>query len=132
VPAGDGDGGSVRLGTAGLVVGAAVALKLIAWPVAVVLAVHAATHGRRPLVRFGLGAAGVPVRTLLPALLAGPRAVLENTVLFPLGLGLVSSPAGAPLPGNLVASQLPGGKAIAIGLLAAMGLMPATRFGYLL
>jgi hypothetical protein len=152
-----------RMGTAGLVVGAAAALKLIAWPVAVVLAVHAATHGRRPLVRYGLGAVGVPVLTLLPALLADPRAVLENTVLFPLGLGLVSSPADAPLPGQLIASQLPGGKAIAIGLLlaaglgfavwlwrrpprtaavaaavcafglfAAMGLMPATRFGYLL
>jgi len=152
-----------RIGTAGLVVGAAAALKLIAWPVAVVLAVHAATHGRRPLARFLLGAVGVPVLTVLPALLAGPRAVAENTVFFPLGLGLVSSPADAALPGNVIASQLPGGKAIAIGLLlaagagfavwlwrcpprtagataavsalgllAAMGLMPATRFGYLL
>lgn len=152
-----------RMGTAGVVVGAAAALKLIAWPVAVVLAVHAATHGRRPLVRYGLGAVGVPVLTLLPAVLADPRAVLENTVRFPLGLGLVSSPADAPLPGNLLAGQVTGGKAIAIGLLlaaaagfalwlwrrpprsaaaaaavsaigllAAMGLMPATRFGYLL
>lgn len=152
-----------RFGTAGLVVGAAAALKLIAWPVAVVLAVLAATRGRNPLVRFGFGAVGVPVLTLLPAVAADPRAVLENTVLFPLGLGLVGSPADAPLPGQLVASQLPGGRGIAIGLLLAVGLgfavwlwrrpprtaaaaamvsgsgllvamalMPATRFGYLL
>jgi hypothetical protein len=111
-----------RLGAAGLAVGAAAALKLIAWPVAVVLAVYAATRGRRGLPRYAVGALGVPLVTLLPAVVADPRAVLENTVRFPLGAGLVASPAEAPLPGHLIASQLPGGDAIAVGLLAAAGI----------
>jgi hypothetical protein len=152
-----------RLGAAGLVVGAAAALKLIAWPVAVVLAVYAATRGRGGLARFGAGALGLPLLTLLPAVVADPSAVAENTVLFPLGTGLVASPAEAPLPGYLIATQLPGGTVIGTGLLVAAGiaiavwlvrrpprsaaaaaaisgfglllamiLMPATRFGYLL
>lgn len=100
---------------------------------------------------------------LLPAVLVDPGAVAENTVRFPLGLGLVASPAESPLPGHLIAAGLPGGPvaatglllaaglAIAVwlirrppgtaaeaatacgyGLLAAIGLLPATRFGYLL
>jgi Glycosyltransferase family 87 len=151
------------LGAGGLAAGAAAALKLIAWPVAVVIGVYAATRGRGGLARYAVGAVGVPLFTLLPALAADPRAVLENTVRFPLGDGLVASPAEAPLPGHLVASLVPGGGAIAVGLLLAAGvaiaawlvrrpprtaaaaaaisgtgllmamaLMPATRFGYLL
>lgn len=50
--------GRSRWGAAGLAVGAAGALKLIAWPVAVVLTVHAATRGRSALVRLGGRRAG--------------------------------------------------------------------------
>jgi hypothetical protein len=152
-----------RLGVAGLAAGAACALKLIAWPVAVVLGVYAATRGRGSLARYGVGALGVPGLTLLPAVAADPGAVVENTVRFPLGAGLVGSPAEAPFAGHLIASLLPGGRAVAVGLLAATGLaiaawlacrpprtaaaaaaisgggllvamalMPASRFGYLL
>ncbi|MBQ1015105.1 hypothetical protein KBX53_30080, partial [Micromonospora sp. M51] len=82
---------------------------------------------------------------------------------FPLGHGLVTSPAQSPFPGYLIASTLPAGRLIAAallvaagvaiavrlarrpprtavaatlicgyGLLAAIALMPSTRFGYLL
>jgi hypothetical protein len=82
---------------------------------------------------------------------------------FPLGQGLVTSPAASPFPGYLIANALPAGRAVAAtllvaaglaiavhllrrpprtaaasalvcgyGLLAAIALMPATRFGYLL
>lgn len=152
-----------RLGAAGLAIGAAAALKLFAWPVGLVLLAHAATRGRRSLVRFGLGAVGVPVAALLPALLVDPPALVENVLRFPLGQGVVASPAQSPLPGHLIATTLPGGRAVAAalllaaglaiaarlvrrpprtaaasaticgyGLLAAIGLMPTTRFGYLL
>ena len=100
---------------------------------------------------------------LLPALLVDADAFVENVIRFPLGHGLVTSPAQSPFPGYLIASALPGGRyvaaallvaagvAIAVrllrrpprtaaaaalfcgyGLLAAILLMPTTRFGYLL
>lgn len=152
-----------RTGGAGLAAGAAAALKLFAWPVVLVLAVHAATRGWRNLGRFAIGAVGVPLITLMPAVLVDPDAVGENVLTFPLGRGLVTSPAQSPLPGHLLATSVPGGRAIAIailllaggaiavwlirrpphtaasaslicgyGLLAAVVLLPATRFGYLL
>jgi hypothetical protein len=150
-----------RFGAAGVAVGIAGALKLFAWPVALVLLVLAVRqkHGRR----YALGALGLPVLSLVPAFLVDPAAAVENVVRFPLGRGLVSSPAQSPFPGHLIAAGLPGGRVIAAallvlaglaigvwllrrppadaaaaagvcaaGLLAATLLMPATRFGYLL
>ncbi len=152
-----------RPGLAGLPVGAAAALKLFAWPVALVLAAHAITRGRRAAWAYGAGALGVPVVTAMPAVAIDPGAVIENVLAFPLGRGLVASPAASPLPGHLIATSLPGGRPIALGLLlvvgtaiafmlvrrpprtagtaaalcgygllAAMLLLPSTRFGYLL
>ncbi|MFU8851312.1 glycosyltransferase 87 family protein [Micromonospora sp. SL1-18] len=150
-----------RPGRAGLAVGAAGALKLFAWPVAVVLVCWAAT--RRAGVRAALGALGLPVLALLPALLVDRDALVENVLRFPLGHGLVTSPAQSPFPGHLIATALPAGRVVAAalliaagvaiavqllrrpprtaattalicgyGLLAAILLMPSTRFGYLL
>ncbi|MEW2331397.1 glycosyltransferase 87 family protein [Micromonospora chersina] len=150
-----------RPGRAGLAVGAAGALKLFAWPVAVVLVCWAVT--RRAGLRTALGALGLPVLALLPVLLVDRDALVENVVRFPLGHGLVTSPAQSPFPGHLIATALPAGRLIAAallvavavaiavrllrrpprtaaatalicgyGLLAAILLMPSTRFGYLL
>lgn len=154
---------SRRPGAGGLAIGVAAALKLFAWPIALVLLVHAACMGRRSLARFAAGALGVPVAALLPALLVDPAALVENVLRFPLGQGVVTSPAQSPFPGYLIATTLPAGRAVATalllaaglaiavwlarrpprtaataaaicgyGLLAAILLMPATRFGYLL
>jgi Glycosyltransferase family 87 len=148
---------------AGLAVGVAGALKLFAWPVALVLLALAATRGRRVAARFALPAIGLPILAVLPALAVDPSAAVENLVRFPLGRGLVGSPAASPFPGHLIAEALPGGRLIAAvllvaaglaigwwllrrpprdaataalicayGLTAALLLMPATRFGYLL
>ncbi|WP_433265371.1 glycosyltransferase 87 family protein [Micromonospora vinacea] len=150
-----------RPGRAGLAVGLAGALKLFAWPVAVVLIVWGLT--RRAGTRVAAGAIGLPVAALLPALLVDRDALTENVLRFPLGHGLVTSPAQSPFPGYLIASALPAGRLIAAallvaaglaiavrlarrpprtavatalicgyGLLAAIALMPTTRFGYLL
>jgi hypothetical protein len=152
-----------RPGRAGLAVGLAAALKLFAWPVLLVLLVHAVTRGHRPAIRFAAGAVGLPVLAMVPALIVDAPATVENVLRFPLGRGLVTSPAGSPLPGHLIAQALPAGRMITVGLLAAAGLaiavhllrrpprttataaavcgygllaamllMPATRFGYLL
>jgi hypothetical protein len=150
-----------RFGAAGLAVGGAAALKLFALPVLIVLAVHAvATRNGR---RFLPGALGLPVLALAPAFLVDADAFVENVIRFPLGHGLVTSPAQSPFPGYLIASALPGGRLAAAallvaagaaigvlllrrpprtataaalfcgyGLLAAILLMPTTRFGYLL
>ncbi|MGW3601803.1 glycosyltransferase 87 family protein [Micromonospora sp. NPDC005161] len=150
-----------RPGRAGLAVGLAGALKLFAWPVALVLIAWGLT--RRAGTRVAAGAIGLPVATLLPALLVDRDALTENVLRFPLGHGLVTSPAQSPFPGYLIATALPAGRLIAAallvaaglaiavrlarrpprtavatalicgyGLLAAIVLMPSTRFGYLL
>ncbi|WP_410810809.1 glycosyltransferase 87 family protein [Micromonospora sp. 067-2] len=150
-----------RPGRAGLAVGLAGALKLFAWPVALVLIVWGLT--RRAGGRVAAGAIGLPIAALLPALLVDRDALTENVLRFPLGHGLVTSPAQSPFPGHLIATALPAGRLIAAallvaagvaiavrlarrpprtavatalicgyGLLVAIALMPSTRFGYLL
>ena len=150
-----------RYGWAGLAVGAAASAKLFAFPVVAVLAALALTAGRGR--RLLPGAVGLPVLVLIPPFLVNADAFVENVIRFPLGHGLVTSPAQSPFPGYLIAQHLPGGRylasallvavaaAIAVrlvrrpprtaaaaalisgyGLLAAILLMPTTRFGYLL
>ncbi|MEV6691336.1 glycosyltransferase family 87 protein [Micromonospora sp. NPDC051196] len=153
--------GTARPGWAGVAVGLAGALKLFAWPVAVVLVIWGLT--RRAGLRVAAGAFGLPAAALLPVLLVDHEALVENVLRFPLGHGLVASPAQSPFPGQLIAANLPAGRAVAAallvaaglaiairlarrpprtartislicgyGLLAAILLMPTTRFGYLL
>jgi hypothetical protein len=114
-----------RYGYAGVAVGVAAALKLFAWPVAVVLLFLAATRGRSTALRYALGAIGLPVLALVPPLLVDGRALVDNVVGFPLGHGVVTTPAQSPLLGYLIAQHLPGGKVIAVGLLAAAALVIA-------
>jgi len=150
-----------RHGRAGLAVGAAAACKLFAFPVVAVLVVLALAtgNGRRLLP----GALGLPILALIPPFLVNGDAFVENVVRFPLGHGLVTSPAQSPFPGYLIAQNVPAGRLVAAallvaaaviitvrivrrpprssataamiigwGLLAAILLMPTTRFGYLL
>jgi len=150
-----------RYGWAGVAAGLAAALKLFALPIVAVLLVHALT--RRRLRRFAVGALGLPILAIVPPALVDPRALFDNVIGFPLGHGVVTSPAASPFPGHLIAEALPGGRLIAAGLLglaglaiaawiirrpprtaaavstisgygllAAILLMPSTRFGYLL
>ncbi|MFG3639574.1 glycosyltransferase 87 family protein [Micromonospora sp. NPDC047762] len=114
-----------RPGRAGVAVGLAGALKLFAWPVALVLIVWGLT--RRAGTRVAVGAIGLPVAALLPALLVDRDALTENVLRFPLGHGLVTSPAQSPFPGYLIANALPAGRLIAAGLLVAAGLAIAVR-----
>jgi hypothetical protein len=150
-----------RFGAAGVAVGAAAACKLFALPVVAVLAALAIAtrRGRRLLP----GALGLPVLVLIPPLLVNSDAFVENVIRYPLGHGIVQSPAQSPFPGYLISTGVPGGRYIAAallvavaaaiavvlvrrpprtaataalfcgyGLLAAILLMPTTRFGYLL
>ncbi|MDQ1017735.1 glycosyltransferase 87 family protein [Streptomyces afghaniensis] len=153
-------GGAVGAGAA---MGAAAALKWTAWPLLpVALVLLAVTAGRRAAVRAAVTALAVAAAGVVPFALVDPHAFVEHVVLFPLGAAGAGSPATSPLPGHLLATHVPGGRALAVaalaatavgmavrllarpprtvvaaadrvalGLAAAMCLMPATRFGYL-
>ncbi len=170
---------------AGVTVGVAGALKLFAWPVAVILIVLAAADGWRrrtpesgstdrprslfsaadwsTALRCAAGAVGIPILVLIPPFIVNRGAAIENVIRFPLGHGIVKSPAASPFPGHLIADNVAGGATIATALLvlaglaiagwlvwrpptdagaaaaiaawsmvAAIALIPSTRFGYLL
>jgi hypothetical protein len=152
-----------RFGASGIAIGVAGAIKLLAWPVALVLLALAASRNLKTAARYTIGGIVLPAAVLIPPLLTDSNAVVENVVRLPLGSGLTNSPAASPFPGYLIAEFVPDGHAIAIalllvagaaigiwlarrpprtaasaaavsawGLLAAILLMPATRFGYLL
>jgi hypothetical protein len=120
-------GAARRFGAAGVAIGLAGALKLLAWPVALVLLGYAATKGWRTTARLAVGAIGLPIAALIPAQLVDSAALVENVLHFPLGRGIVTSPAQSPFPGYLIASALPAGRLIAAALLAAAGLAIAVR-----
>jgi len=106
-----------RYGAAGLAVGAAAAAKLFAFPVVAVLAVLAIATGRGR--RFLPGALGLPLLVLIPSWSVDAGAFVENVIRFPLGHGIVTSPAQSPFPGYLISSGLPDGRFIAAALLVA-------------
>jgi hypothetical protein len=112
--------GAGRYGWSGAAVGAAAACKLFALPVLAVLAVLAVATGNWR--RFLPPAIGLPLLALLPPLLVDPSALIENVVRFPMGHGLVTSPAQSPFPGYLIAQSLPGGRFVAAALLAGAAL----------
>ncbi|GAA2298962.1 glycosyltransferase 87 family protein [Glycomyces scopariae] len=114
---------------AGLAVGAAAALKLFAWPAAVVigfLILHQAAQGTRGGLRRYLGGFAIPVAlTMVPVLLLDARGFFDNVIAFGLGHGVVTSPARSPLPGFLIAEHVPGGGLIAPALLGLAALVIA-------
>jgi hypothetical protein len=128
---------------AGLVVGAAAAMKATAWPALVIVGVLFATrNGPRSAVRFTLAASAVLAVATGPVLATEPAALIQNTIMFPLGLTRTVSTAASPLPGHLLAATGPAGHLAAIALLitaaavlaGALALFPprslpaATRF----
>ncbi|HEY7432882.1 MAG TPA: glycosyltransferase 87 family protein [Streptosporangiaceae bacterium] len=110
-----------RAGWAGLAFGVAAALKATAWPAAGIAAVLLATRdGRRSLGVFAAAAAAAFLVLVAPAVIIAPAAMVDNTIMFPLGLTEATSGAASPLPGFLLASTGHTGKLAAAGLLAAV------------
>ncbi len=128
-PARDGAGrGRAGLATrrvvlSGLVLGLAAAMKATAWPaVAVALALVGARGGWRAAGWLALAALGVPLAVDGPVLVSQPGPVATNTILFPLGLTKIRTPAASALPGHLIAQTWSWGHWAAIGLILAGGL----------
>ncbi|MFB6616597.1 hypothetical protein ACFCV9_20700 [Streptomyces sp. NPDC056367] len=118
--------GRGRAGRAGLALGAAAALKWTAWPaLPVALALIAAGRGGRPAVRFAAVSLTTATAAVLPFALANPSGFYRSVVAFPLGLSGTTSPAASPLPGHLLATYAPGGRVVALALLAVSALLIA-------
>ena len=109
--------------SAGLVLGLAAAMKATAWPaLAVAFALIAARDGRRPAAWFAATALGVAGLADGPVLARQPGSMVANTILFPLGLTKIKSPAASVLPGHLIAQAWGGGHWVAIALVVIAGL----------
>jgi len=78
--------------------------------------------GGRAACRFAAssaGAAAVLIAATAPAVFVGPAAIIQNAVMFPLGLTRHKTPAESLLPGHLLASTGSTGHLLAIALLLA-------------
>ncbi|MFJ5546323.1 hypothetical protein [Streptomyces sp. NPDC093225] len=118
--------GQGRAGRAALVLGAGAALKWTAWPaLPVALAPLAAGRGGRPALRYAAVALSTATAAVLPFALSDPAGFYRSVIAFPLGLTGTASPAASPLPGHLLATYAPGGKVVALGLLAMSALLIA-------
>jgi hypothetical protein len=92
----------------GIVFGIASAMKFTAWPLAV-LALFAArgrNGERRPFAMLA-GMIVVAVPTIFPFALRGPFALIDDVVLFPLGLSKIPTTAASALPGHVLVSEFP-------------------------
>ncbi|MEU6957140.1 glycosyltransferase 87 family protein [Streptomyces sp. NPDC045714] len=123
--------GQGRPGRAGLALGLAAALKWTAWPavpVALALLATVSGDGRRgssAALRCGLVALLTAAALVLPAALRDPGAFRTHVVDFPLGLTGAVSSAASPLPGHLLATQVPGGRTLTLLLLGVSALLLA-------
>ena len=115
-----------RLIAGGLGLGLAAAMKATAWPaLAVALALVAFRDGRRAAAWFAAAALALVAVTDGPVLATQPGALVVNTILFPLGLTKIKSPAASGLPGHLIAQAWSGGHWVAIALVVISGLAVA-------
>ena len=73
--------------------------------------------GRRSARNFLLTALAVLLAAVGPWALADPGALARNTILFPLGLTRIKTPATSPLPGHLLAGTGQAGYLIAVAAL---------------
>ena len=113
----------------GVALGVACDLKSTAWlAVPVLAAMVAARDGARAAWRFVAAVAVttvVLIAVLAPAALTslrGADALVQNSVLFPLGLTRYKTPAESMLPGHLLTALGPAGHVASVGLLLAAGL----------
>ena len=112
-----------RPALAGLALGVDAAMKATAWPAVVIgIALLAVTDGRRAAAVFTAAAAAACAVLVGPVAAIWPRALVLNTISFPLGLARIKSMAVSPLPGHLLEQTGDTGHLIAVGLLALAGL----------
>ena len=112
---------------AGLALGIGASMKATAWPALLVAVVLLwVRESGRTVRRFTLAALGVVAVCIGPFIVGHPKAIVVNTIAFPLGLASVKSAARSPLPGYLIAATWPGiGHTVVVVMLALAGLAVA-------
>jgi hypothetical protein len=104
---------------AGLAFGVADAMKATAWPALLVAAVLLAARDGRRTAGVLLGTSLAVFLVIVgPVAVLWPRALVQNTILFPLGLASIKSQAVSPLPGHLLVETGHTGHLVAVALLA--------------
>jgi len=111
----------------GVVLGIASAMKFTAWPLAA-LALFCAwdRRGRRRPLLMLAGILVVAVPTIFPFALRGPFALIDDVVLFPLGLSAIPSTAASALPGHVLVTWFPSlsrALPLSVGLILGVGLV---------
>jgi len=102
---------------AGIALGLAAGMKATIWPaLAVAFALLVARDGWRAATRFA-GVVAAVVAICVGPFLTHPKALVDNTVKFPLGLAGIQSAAASPLPGHLIAGLGRAGHTIVVVLL---------------
>ena len=92
-----------RSWAAGLAMGAAMVMKLTAWPIAIILlfSQRGQDHNHKSRwIQYLSGLVLLPIPVISIAALVNPHAFIVNELLFPLGLTNVTSPAQSPLLGQ--------------------------------
>jgi glycosyl transferase family 87 len=103
--------------------GLACAMKPTAWlAIPVLAAMLRSRDGTRAAVRFTATALAFIAAATVPAVIANPAAMVQNTVLFPLGLTRHLTPAQSLVPGDLLARTGSAGHMVAVSALLVAGL----------
>jgi hypothetical protein len=106
--------------------GLACAMKPTAWlAIPVLAAMLRARDGTKAAIRFTATSLAFIAVATVPAVIASPDAMIQNTVLFPLGLTHHLTPASSLVPGDLLARTGPAGHDVAVGLLLVAGIVIA-------
>ncbi|MCR6482750.1 glycosyltransferase 87 family protein [Amycolatopsis sp. OK19-0408] len=113
-----------RAAWSGFVLALVVSAKLIVAPAAAVLAVFVLVRRGRgldwtALTRFASALVATTAAVHLPVYFVDPAAFVEHVFRFPLGMGVVRSPAASPLPGHLIAELGVVGRVAAFALVGA-------------
>jgi hypothetical protein len=108
----------------GVVFGVASAMKFTAWPLAALalFAAYGRKGERRPFTMLA-GMIVVAVPTIFPFALRGPFALIDDVVLFPLGLSKIPTTAASALPGHVLVSEFPSlsrALPLAVGIILAV------------
>jgi hypothetical protein len=101
-----------RPGAAGIAAGLAATVKLTAWPLLPFLVSAARDRAGRPArPRTAVVVGAVVIVAVAPFLAWDPAAMIEDVLLYPLGLTSGGTPAASPTLGRLMAQAFPGARA---------------------